>query len=281
MNEHRNTEFELQETRLKLQRMSEFLTNLSHEVRTPLTALLTTCEVLQNGIAGPVTNDQLIEINVIQNSGYHLLELMDEVFDLSKIESGFVDLKISEVSINLLCESSLQLVMQQAKQKNIQLTSSITVNQVSLHADEKLLRQMLVNLLDNAIKFTPEFGEVTIVVEFSRTSNTRHGNGEPAVRFNVTDTGIGIDESEHESVFKPFVQIDTQQLDNPKRFGYGGIGIGLALVRQFAILHGGGVGLRSKVGRGSCFYIDLPLRASNNTSGQLPEETGTSQHRSS
>ncbi len=281
MKEHRDTEHELQETQLKLKRMSEFLTTLGHEVRTPLTALLATCEVLQNGLAGPVTDDQLNGINVIQNSGHHLLELMEDVFDLAKIESGSIDLEISEVSINMLCESSLQLVKQQAKQKNIQLTSNIPPNPISLYADEKRLRQMLVNLLDNAVRFTPAFGEVTILVDVVKASTKQFGNEEPKVRFNVTDTGIGIDESEHESVFQPFVQISTQQLENSERFGYGGAGVGLALVRQFAILHGGTVGVMSKVGKGSCFYIDLPHRASNNASGELPKARGTGQRQSS
>lgn len=260
MKEYRDTDLELQETRLKLQRVSEFLMNLSHEVRTPLTALLTTCEVMKNGFAGPVADDQLSGIDIIQNSGSHILELMDEVLDLVNIESGYLNLEISEVSINPLCESSLQLVRQQAKQKNIQLASNNSANLLSLHADEKRLRQMLVNLLDNAVRFTPESGKVTIEVDSASAPCNQSGSCESRVRFNVTDTGIGIDESEYESVFKPFVQISTPQLDMSKSDGYGGTGVGLALVKQFAELHGGNVGVSSTVGRGSCFYFDLPHR---------------------
>jgi len=259
-----DTELELHETQLKLQRMSDFLKNLSHEVRTPLTALLTTCEAMQNGLAGPVTDDQQSGINVIRNSGSHLLELMDEVLDLAKIESGSVDLDIAEVLINPLCESSLQLVMQQAKLKNIQLVSNIPANLPTVHADEKRLRQMLVNLLDNAVRFTPEFGKVMIEIHIF---SAELGSDGSKVRFSVIDEGIGIDESDYESVFKPFVQISTPQLDTQKSSGYGGTGVGLALVKKFAELHGGNVGVSSKVGKGSCFYFDLPHGASNNNAG--------------
>jgi len=262
-----DTELELHETRLKLQRMSEFLKNLSHEVRTPLTALFTTCEAMQTGLAGPVTDDQRSGINVIRNSGFHLLELMDEVLDLAKIESGSVDLDIAEVLINPLCESSLQLVMQQAKLKNIQLGSNISANLPTLHADEKRLRQMLVNLLDNAVKFTPESGKVIIEIQIFNAELKGSDGGESKVRFNVIDEGIGIDESDYESVFKPFVQISTPQLDSLKSSGYGGTGVGLALVKKFAELHGGNVGVSSKVGKGSRFYFDLPHGASSNNSG--------------
>ena len=124
MKEHRDTELELQQTRLKLQRMSKFLGILGHEVRTPLTAIFTTCEMMQNGLAGSVTDDQLSGVNVIESCGSHILELMDEVLDLAKIESGSVELEFSDVSINQLCESSLQLVKQQAKLKNCLLYTS-------------------------------------------------------------------------------------------------------------------------------------------------------------
>ncbi len=261
MIERRDTEHELHETQLKLQRMSEFLTILGHEVRTPLTAVLTTCEMMQSGLAGSVTDDQLSGIGVIENCGSHILELMDEVLDLAKIESGSVELEISKIPVKTLCESSLQLVMQQAKQKNIQLVTKIPVNLLSLHADEKRLRQMLVNLLDNAIKFTPESGKVTIKVDCSNAPNKPSGNGNSNVRFNVFDTGIGIHESEYESVFNPFVQILTPQLETMKSHGYGGAGVGLSLVKQFAELHGGNVGVSSKVGKGSCFYFDLPNKS--------------------
>jgi len=264
MKEHRDTELELQETQLKLQRMSEFLTNLSHEVRTPLTALLNMCNVMQSGHTGPVTDDQLSGFNIIQNSGNHLLELIDEVLDLAKIESGYVYLKTSEIRINSLCESSLQLVVHKAKEKNIQLVSNISANLLSLYADEKRLRQMLVNLLDNAVKFTPEYGIVTIEVDSLNAPCQRTGDAMSKVRFSVTDTGIGIDESEYKAAFKPFVQIDTPHLSTSKNGGYRGTGVGLALVKQFAELHGGSVGVISKAGKGSCFYFDLPSRASNN-----------------
>ena len=106
--ENRNIELEYEETQLRLQRMSDFLVNLGHEVRTPLTAMLTTCELMQNGLADPMTDEQLIGISVIQKSGSHILELMDEALDLAKIESGSIVLESKEVSVNSLCESSLQ-----------------------------------------------------------------------------------------------------------------------------------------------------------------------------
>lgn len=261
----KKTELALQKSEQKLQRMSEFLSNMSHELRTPLTAILSMSEVMQKGLAGPVTEEQLDGFRVIQSSGSHLLELMNEVLDLAKIESGSAELRISKIQIQKLCESSLQLVTQQAKLKDIDLISRIPSSLPLLHADEKRVRQMLVNLLGNAVKFTPESGTVTLEViclDSTDTNNLLNGC-ESTVKFSVADTGIGINESELESVFEPFVQIDTMQADASMSPTDGGTGLGLALVKQFAECHGGSVGVSSEIGKGSCFYVELPLRVVN------------------
>jgi len=240
---------------------------MSHELRTPLTAILSMSEVMQKGLAGPVTDEQLDGFKVIQSSGSHLLELMNEVLDLAKIESGSADIKISEIKIDQLCESSMQLVMQQAKQKNIELRSSIPNNLPLLQADEKRVRQMLVNLLGNAIKFTPESGMVNLEVCGRDSNDTQQFNSvESHVKLKITDTGIGIEESKLKSVFEPFVQIDTSETDVVINQGDGGTGLGLALVKQFAECHGGSVGVTSEVDEGSCFYVELPLKAVSQSS---------------
>jgi len=260
------TQYKLAESKLhfankqlaKATRMKdEFIANMSHELRTPLTAILSTNEVMQMGYFGPTTDEQSEGFKIIQDSGSHLLELINEVLDLAKIESGSLELELAEIKIDQLCESSLQLVMHQATRKNIELSLRLAGNLPPLLADEKRVKQILVNLLSNAVKFTPDFGKVALEVQCIDSSDISESrdSSDRRVRFSVTDTGIGIDESRFESLFEPFVQVDTS-LNRE----YGGTGLGLSLVKLFAELHGGSVSVSSAVGRGSCFYIDLPLQ---------------------
>jgi len=222
--------------------MSEFVSTMSHEIRTPLTAILTVNEMMHNGLVGPVTDEQEEGFKIIKSSGSHLLDVINEVLDLAKIEAGYTELKISKVDINELCDSSLRLVMKQAKQKNIALTSKIPSSLPLIQVDEKCVRQILVNLLDNAVKFTEASGSVSLEIHYFDTH----------VRFNVIDNGIGIDKSKFESIFEPFVQISTTSNESSN-----GTGLGLAIVKQYAQWHGGKTGVCSEVGEGSCFYVDL------------------------
>ena len=230
----------------------EFLANMSHELRTPLSAILGMTEGLKQGIFGSVASNQQESYDVIEQSASHLLTLINEVLDLAKIESGSVELEFTRVEISELCESSLQLVAQQAEKKNIKLNLSVPSNLPVIEADERRLRQVLINLLSNATKFTPDNGHVTLEVKQLESDGERR---EEMVRFSVTDTGIGIDESDFESLFQPFVQVDTALNRN-----YDGTGLGLALVKQFVELHSGHVGITSELGVGSCFSVDIPFR---------------------
>jgi len=266
--QHKHAESKLQFANKQLAKATkmkdEFIANMSHELRTPLTAILSTNEVIQMGYFGPVTDEQSDGCKVIQDSGAHLLELINEVLDLAKIESGLITLEYSYTQISQLCESSLQLLKQQAKQKNIKLDLRLAHNLPLLHADEKRVRQILVNLLSNAVKFTADSGKVVLEVQCidHETTAKSQKNSHGRVRFIVTDTGIGIDESRFESLFEPFVQLNTSLNRD-----YGGTGLGLSLVKLFTELHGGSIEISSTVGKGSCFSVDLPIQKIN----QIPD----------
>ena len=228
-------------TRLK----DEFLASMSHELRTPLNAILGLSEALQEEVYGELTERQRRSLGTIEQSGKHLLDLINDILDLSKIESGKMTLHITPVSVQLLCESSLTFVKQQAYQKNIRLTSKIALGVGEIEVDERRIRQVLVNLLSNAVKFTPEGGEVRLEVEMAQESEI--------IQFNVIDTGIGIAPENMDQLFKPFVQLDSSLSRR-----YAGTGLGLSLVRRIVELHGGSVGLESELGKGSRFSVILP-----------------------
>lgn len=226
---------------------SEFLANMSHELRTPLTAILGLSEVLRDEVFGPLTAKQHQKLATIEKSGKHLLELINDVLDLAKIESGKMELQLAETDIQGLCESSLAFVRQQAHQKQIKLSSRVPATLGSVVADERRIRQVLINLLSNAVKFTPEGGQVWIEV---------HANADnELLQFIVADTGIGIAPEDIRKLFQPFMQLDSSFTRR-----YKGTGLGLALVRQVVELHGGSVALESEVGNGSRFIISLPWR---------------------
>ncbi|MBW4522054.1 MAG: PAS domain S-box protein [Scytolyngbya sp. HA4215-MV1] len=239
-------------TRLK----DEFLANMSHELRTPLNAILGMSEGLLEEVFGALNDAQKKAIATIERSGQHLLELINDILDLSKIESGKLELDISEVSIRSLCNNSLTFVRQMALKKNIRLTSQIATNVHSIQADDRRLRQVLINLLNNAVKFTPEGGAVTLEVN-SRIED--HADSLKAsgcwLEFAVVDTGIGIAPEYFPQLFQAFVQIDGK-LNRQ----YNGTGLGLALVRQIVELHGGEVTVQSEPGCGSCFTVRIPAQ---------------------
>ena len=257
----KRTELQLRGANQKLAKATkmkdEFLANMSHELRTPLAAILAVNEGLQKGVYGVVTGDQAEGLNVIEASGAHLLELIDEVLDLAKIESGSLQLNFSKIIVTTICDSSLQFVKQQAARKSIQLRMDVPENLPEIHSDEKRLRQILVNLLSNAVKFTEDNGSVTLACE-----QISRSEGLEVLRFSVTDTGIGIDESKLDILFEPFFQVQTALNRD-----YSGTGLGLALVKQFAELLSATVGVSSEIGVGSRFYLDLPLGQSEIPNG--------------
>jgi CheY-like chemotaxis protein len=223
----------------------EFLAGMSHELRTPLTAILGMSEVLQAEVFGALNEQQLGYVRTIEESGRLLLALINDILDVSKIEAGKLGLCITSVSVSALCKACLALVRQAAEEKGLTLFCSIDETLTTVEADERRLQQMLVNLLNNAIKFTPAGGEVGLKVV---------GDGaREAVDLTVWDTGVGIPEEDMARLFKPFAQLDgSLSRQHP------GTGIGLALVCRLAEQHGGGVTLESEVGRGSRFTVSLP-----------------------
>ncbi len=251
----KNAEIQLQNANEQLEKTTkikdEFLATMSHELRTPLTAILSINEGLQQEMYGPITSDQASSYKVIQESGQHLLDLINEVLDLAKIESGSVELIKTEFDIRRLCEACLELISPQAKEKNIELCFESTDDLTTLESDEKRLRQILVNLLNNAVKFTNSGGKISLKVQKTKPSDS---NTAEYLRFSVTDNGIGMDESAMDTLFEPFSQAQTS-LNRE----YNGIGLGLALVKKFTELLSGKVCVKSTVGSGTCFCIDLPL----------------------
>ncbi len=223
----------------------EFLASMSHELRTPLTTVLGIAETLEDGLLGPLNEQQARAAKTIQESGHHLLSLINDILDVAKVESGKMQLVWDRVPIQQLCDASLRMVRQSAQRKGIDLTGRIDPEARLIRGDSRRLKQLLVNLLSNAVKFTPEGGSVGLAVSAGRERG--------CLRFTVWDTGIGIPREQFGQLFKPFVQLDSKL----SRV-YGGTGLGLALVYRMAELHGGSVSLESEPGRGSRFHVDLP-----------------------
>ncbi len=223
----------------------EFLANMSHELRTPLNAILGLSESLSEQIAGPLNEKQQKYLNTINESGHHLLSLINDILDLAKIEAGQITLDINKVDVNSVCQASVRMIKQLAQKKNQEVIFEIDGDVGLMWADERRLKQMIVNLLSNAVKFTPEAGKFGLEVHGDQAGNR--------VLITVWDKGIGISDRDMERLFKPFVQLDSGLAREAS-----GTGLGLALVAQMARLHGGSVNVESQVGGGSRFTIQLP-----------------------
>jgi signal transduction histidine kinase len=221
---------------------SEFLATMSHELRTPLNAIMGLSQLLQQEIVGSLNDKQQEYISCIYSSGEHLLALINDILDLSKVEAGKEDLLLLPLSVPELCNYAILTVSDRASEKGLQLTSKIDPEADICIVDERRIKQMLLNLLTNAIKFTPA-GQVSLVVKKVAEGMT----------FTVSDTGIGIDSSQFQFLFEPFKQLDSQ-LNRQ----YEGTGLGLALTRKLARLHGGDVTVTSTLGEGSQFTVFLP-----------------------
>jgi two-component system sensor histidine kinase/response regulator len=223
----------------------EFLASMSHELRTPLTGILGLAEAMQMVTYGELNDKQRRALKNIETSGRHLLLLINEILDLSKIESGRFDLQIEACSLGDICNSSLQLTRGMANQKHQNVRFEMSPAAIFLRADARRLKQMLVNLLGNAIKFTPEGGNLGIEV-LGRQADEE-------LRISVWDEGIGIRDEDLPRLFEPFVQLDSSLSRQ-----YAGTGLGLSLVQRLAELHQGRVEVASNFGKGSRFTIVLP-----------------------
>ncbi|MCB0060477.1 MAG: diguanylate cyclase, partial [Caldilineaceae bacterium] len=228
-----------------LRTKDEFLATMSHELRTPLNAIMLLSESMQNGVYGTVEERQIGVLDNVKQSARHLLSLINDILDMSKIEAGMFDLDIGPVSAAAICRNSLQIVEESARSKGIELVRNFSPEIGNVAGDERRLAQILVNLLSNAIKFTPDGGKVGLDV----TVDDEHG----MVNFAVWDTGIGISQENMKRLFQPFVQLDSKL----SRL-YEGTGLGLALVDRLTKLHGGNVTLESEVDKGSRFCVSIP-----------------------
>jgi signal transduction histidine kinase/HAMP domain-containing protein len=224
---------------------SEFLANMSHELRTPLNAIIGFSEVLTEKMFGELNEKQLDYLKDIHDSGRHLLSLINDILDLSKIEAGRMDLEISSFDLPAALSNAMTLVRERAQRHGIELDLKVDKRLGAFHADERKFKQIVLNLLSNAVKFTPDGGRVDV------SAKKYDGKVEVAVR----DTGIGIAPEDHASVFEEFKQVGRDYTKKAE-----GTGLGLALTKRFVELHGGDIRLESALGKGSTFTISLPVR---------------------
>src|SRR6478735_1120643 len=250
---------------------SEFLANMSHELRTPLNAIIGFSEIMRDGLVGAMSDKQRNFTGDILRSGQHLLSLINDILDLSKVEAGKMLLDLDPVEVSSLFVNSLTIVREKAATRHIKLALEAQDGLGSMMVDARKVKQIVYNLLSNAVKFTPDGGQVTLrAANVSRArvgQREAHGAGSgrafmPSentfaefLEISVTDSGIGIAAEDLEHLFKPFSQIDSGLA---RRFD--GTGLGLAMVKLLADLHGGSVAVESEVGAGSRFTVWLPLR---------------------
>jgi signal transduction histidine kinase len=225
------------------QHKSEFLANMSHELRTPLNAIIGFSEVLTERMFGDLNEKQDEYLKDIHASGQHLLSLINDILDLSKIEAGRMELEVKDFDLSQAISNAVTLVRERAGRRGIALHQAVDQRLGQIRGDERKIKQVLLNLLSNALKFTPEGGRVDV----------RAGAVEGMAEVSVTDTGVGIAPEDQEAVFEEFRQVGTAD----KKVE--GTGLGLTLSRKFIELHGGQIWVKSEVGRGSTFTFTLPL----------------------
>jgi GAF domain-containing protein/CheY-like chemotaxis protein len=239
----------VEEMRQADQLKSQFLANMSHELRTPLNSIIGFSRVILKGIDGPITELQEQDLSAIYNSGQHLLSLINDILDLSKIEAGKMELTLEE-NVNMvdLINSVMSTMVGLVKDKPIEIVKDIQPDLPKARADPIKVRQILINLLSNAAKFTDQ-GSITIEAKSHKSSR-----GRPQLLFSVTDTGPGISPEDQKKLFQPFTQVDG----SPTR-KTGGSGLGLSISRHLVEMHRGQIGVTSDHGMGSTFYFTLPV----------------------
>ena len=224
---------------------SEFLANVSHELRTPLNAIIGFSEVLQERLFGELNEKQAEYTDDILSSGRHLLSLINDILDLSKIEAGRMELEVTTFDLPDAIENALLLVRERASRHGIKLDRAIDERLGDFTGDERKVKQVLVNLLSNAVKFTPEGGRIKVEARL----------GDNAAMVSVADTGIGIAKEDQEVIFEEFRQVGSNYAHKRE-----GTGLGLSLTRKFVELHGGKIWVESELGKGATFTFTLPIK---------------------
>ncbi|MGD8402027.1 MAG: GAF domain-containing protein [Anaerolineales bacterium] len=233
---------------------SQFLANMSHELRTPLNSIIGFARVILKGIDGPTTELQQQDLTAIFNSGQHLLGLINDILDLSRIEAGKMELTFDEVNITELISSVMSTAAGLVKDKPIKLVSVIAEDLPMVKADAMRIRQVLINFLSNAAKFTDE-GEILIKADLEETEK-----GQQEVMIKVIDSGPGIAKEDQAKLFQPFSQVDASLTRK-----VGGSGLGLSICNHLIKMHNGQIGVQSAVGEGSTFYFSIPILQKKST----------------
>ncbi len=231
---------------------SDFLSNMSHELRTPLNSIIGFSEVLRDGASGPLTPDQELYLKDIWESGKHLQRIINNILDLSKIEAGMMELDLDDFYLKELLEGSLSLFRDKAQKQGVTLAAEIGDEIDLVTADKTKVKQIALNLLANAVKFTPRGGRVSISAR-----RTGQALAPDLIEVSVQDTGIGMTTEECRRLFQPFVQ-----LDNSLTKKFEGTGLGLHLSKKIVELHGGSIRVESEPGKGACFSFTIPQIAS-------------------
>ena len=232
-----------QELEVANKHKSAFLASMSHELRTPLNAIIGFSEVLLARLFGELNAKQDDYLKDIHSSGRHLLNLINDVLDLSKVEAGRMELEPSQFDLHAALADAMTLIRERATKHGIRLDLTASPELGAITADERKFKQILLNLLSNAVKFTPDAGRVEV----------KATRDELGVRVAVSDTGIGIAPKDQEVVFEEFRQVGADYTSKSE-----GTGLGLALTRRFVELHGGRIWLESELGKGSTFYFTIP-----------------------
>ena len=228
------------------QHKSEFLANMSHELRTPLNAIIGFSEVMLERMFGELNDKQDDYLKDIHSSGKHLLSLINDILDLSKIEAGRMELDIEDFDIGEALGNTVTLIRERAQQHGIALSIDSAAASGSIRADQRKFKQIMLNLLSNAVKFTPDGGRIAVHAQ----------RVDDALQVAVTDAGIGIAVADQEAVFQEFRQVGGNYTNKQE-----GTGLGLALTRRFVELHGGTLSVVSAPGQGSTFTFTLPRQA--------------------
>jgi signal transduction histidine kinase len=222
---------------------SQFLANMSHEFRTPLNAILGYTSMLQQGVAGPIDAPIKRHLARVASNGQHLLSIINEILDISRIEAGRMPLQVSKFKVPDLIGEVLAELDSIIRRSKLEVVTDVPKDLKPIHSDRQKVKQILLNLLSNAIKFTPQ-GSVKISARALRAPKS--------LSISVSDTGIGIAAEDHQRIFEDF-----KQLDNSPTRAYGGTGLGLSICRRLADIIGGAITVRSQVGKGSTFTLTL------------------------